>query len=215
MSVAGLALLAAGCGDDGLQQVKFDADEYIAGVQYRDALGLVKRLAAFRDEIDASQPERWEEIRARWLGTVEGRFAEYEEAKISGWLPLEEDGINVIQGLAIGKGVYYHFEDLRLEEDGAAAVGIMEVVPGYEEHRFRGLPPGTKVYFLGAPLSQLQTLVLGISGEEQALQVPASVRLEWRFRWYEAIDVYPGGWAVEAIRVLEDRTEMTEIRRVF
>ena len=36
------------------------------------------------------------------------------EAKTSGLLPLEADGINVIQGLAIGKGVFYRFEEMQV-----------------------------------------------------------------------------------------------------
>ena len=210
-----VAMGTGSCGDRHAARLPVDADEYIAAVQYHDATGLIKRMATFRAELLAVPREGWPDVRARHLALAEARIDSYEQAKSTGRLPMVDDGIDLIQGLAIGKGIYYRFDEVRLEEGGVHAVGILEVIPDYDPRRLRGLPRGTRIYLMGDPLGTLETLKLGTDPEEQTVRVVETIRLEWRFAWFEATDVYPDGWAVESIRPVPDGVQMTELRRVF
>jgi len=210
-----LTLLLAGCAPGREARVRDDADEYISGVQYHDAVGLIKRSAPFRAALEASDPQTWPAVREEYLARAEQRLADFEEVKRTGQLPMETDGIDLIQGLAIGKGIYYLLHDVRLEENGTRAVGIMDVTPDYSEQRLRGLPEGTRVYFMGEPFGTLESVELGASDEERSLRVVQTVQLEWTFRWFDAVDVYPEGWAVESIRPVPGSAVMTDFRGVF
>jgi hypothetical protein len=203
-----LLLCCLGCADPRLERVRQDSDEYIVGVQYEDAQGLVKRQAPFREAIAASPREEWETVRESHEEQAAARFAAYEEAKVSGQLPLGDDGVVLLQALAVGKGVYYAFEDLHLEEDGARLVARMVVRLDYSPHRFEPFPAGTKLFLLGEPLGTLHTVTVG-----EALPAPLTlleeIELEWRLRWYEAEDVYPEGWAVESVRPVPGSARFT------
>jgi hypothetical protein len=210
-----LLLLPGGCAPGRDARVRDDADEYIAGVQYHDAVGLIKRSAPFRAALEKGRPEDWPSIREEFLARAQERLAQFEEAKRTGMLPMEEDGIDLIQGLAIGKGIFYRFDGIRVTDDGTRAVGVMDVTPDYGEHRLRGLPEGTRVYFMGEPFGTLTSVKLGESDEERSLRVVQSVQLEWSFRWFDAVDVYPEGWAVASIRPVPGSAVMTDLQGVF
>jgi hypothetical protein len=188
--------------------VRQDTDEYIVGVQYEDAQGLVKRQAPFRTEIASRPREEWNAIRERYEEQALARFAAYEEAKSSGRLPLRDDGVVLLQALAVGKGVHYAFEELRLEEDGSRVVGKMVVSLDYSPHRFEPFPAGTKIFLLGEPLGTLHTVTVGEAPPEP-LTLVERVELEWRLAWYEAEDVYPEGWAVESVRAMPGGVRFT------
>jgi len=162
--------------------VPADADEYIRGIQYADPPGVLKRLAPFREEIATRPPEEWPAIRERYIELVQQRLADYQEAKATGQLALSEDGISLVQGLALGKGIYYRFTDLQPTDDPGKLVGTMEARPDYSPGRFEVLPFGTRVYLLV---------------------------------WFDELDVYPAGWAVESIRPLPDRIKFDDLTRVF
>lgn len=210
-----LLLLLAACGDPRIPQVARDADAYVRGVQYRDALGLIKYQAVFREAIATHPREEWEVLRERSEQEAQRRFAQYDEAKVTGALPVAPDGIDLIQGLAIGKGIFYSLGEPHLEEEGETATAVMTVRPDYAPHRFDGLPPGTRVYLMGEPLGALHTVTVGGEPAEQTLRVVGEIRLEWRFRWFDGMDVYPGAWAVESIRPVPGGVGFTELRRVF
>jgi hypothetical protein len=214
-AAAALGLALAGCGDPRAGRAARDADDYIAGIQYRDAAGLIKRMAPFRAELREAAAGDRDAVRARWIARAEERFAAYDAAQATGVLPLAEDGIDLVQGLAIGKGIFYRLGEVRLEERGARAVGRMEVIPDYAEHRLRGLPPGTRVYVMGKPLGTLETITLGASAEPRSVTAVSRITLEWRFAWFDGVDVYPDGWAVESIRPVPGTVEWTELRRAF
>lgn len=215
LSLLPLLLLLGSCAPGRDARIRDDADEYIAGVQYHDAVGLIKRSAPFRAALESSRPEDWPSVREEFLARVRERLEEFEEAKRTGTLPMREDGIDLIQGLAIGKGIFYRFGEIRLSDGGAQAAGVMDVTPDYGAHRLRGLPEGTRVYFMGEPFGTLTSVVLGESDQERTLRVVQSVQLEWSFRWFDAVDVYPEGWAVESIRPVPGSAVMTDLRGVF
>jgi len=208
-------LIGAGCGDARLDRVPVDADEYIRGIQYADPPGVLKRLAPFRAEIATRPPEEWPAIRERYTELVQQRLADYEEAKATGQLVLSEDGISLVQGLALGKGIYYRFTDLQPTDDPSKLVGTMEALPDYSPGRFEVLPFGTRVYLLGEPLGTLRTVTLGDDPEARTLRVVGRAEIEWRLVWFDELDVYPAGWAVESIRPLPDRFEFNDLTRVF
>ena len=208
-----ILLLTAACVPERTSRIPVDADEYVSAIQYRDATSLMKRTAAFRRELAETPSSGWPSVRERHLEATELRLAAYDDAKITGRLPLAPDGIDLIQGLAIGKGIYYRFEEIRVEESAARAVGVMEVTPDYGPHRTRGLPEGTRVYLMGEPFGTIETVLLGEEVQEPTVRVVLHVRLEWRFVWFEAVDVYPEGWAVESVRVLPETVEMIDLQR--
>ena len=114
-------------------------------------------------------------------------------------------GIALLQALAVGKGVYYVFEDTQIEDGGTSATAHMVVNVDYSAHQFESLPLDTRVFLVGEPLGTVQVVTVGIL-PAQPLQVLESIVLEWRLTWYPAVDVYPEGWTVDSIRPLAERT---------
>jgi len=200
-----LLLLLSACADPRLARTREDTDEYIIGVQYEDVRGLVKRIGPFRAALDEGPQEEWSSIREHYESAITAAFATYEDAKTSGRFPVQDDGIALLQALAVGKGVYYAFEDIQLADDGASATALMVVNLDYSSHQFDSLPLNTKVFLVGEPLGTVQVVTVGILPAEP-LQVLESVVLEWRLTWYPAMDVYPEGWCVDSIRPLAERT---------
>ncbi len=199
-----LLLLISACVNPREERIREDTDEYIIGVQYEDTRGLVKRMGPFRAEIASRPQEEWTSIRDRYEQAVTAAFAAYEDAKTSGSFPLDDDGIALLQALAVGKGVYYVFEDTQIEDGGASATAPMVVTLDYSAHQFDSLPLDTKVFLVGEPLGTVQVVTVGIL-PDQPLQVLESIVLEWRLTWYPAVDVYPAGWSVDSIRPLPER----------
>lgn len=199
-----LLLLLSACVDPRQARSREDTDQYIIDVQYEDTRGLVKRMGPFRAEIEHRPPEEWTSIRERYESVITAAFASYEEAKTSGSFPVEDDGIALLQALAVGKGVYYAFEDVQLAEDGATAIALMVVNLDYSPQQFDSLPLDTKVFLVGEPLGTVQVVTVGIL-PAQPLQVLQSIVLEWRLTWYPAMDVYPEGWSVDSIRPMAER----------
>ena len=121
-----------------------------------------------------------------------------------------------IQGLALGKGIYYRFEETRADDDdGGRALGILGALPDYSARRIDDFPDGTRVYLMGEPIGILHSVTVRQGTEERTLRVVHRAILEWRFVWFDERDVYPAGWAVESIRPVEGRTEFTDLTGVF
>ncbi len=200
-----LLLLMSACVNPREARIRDDTDKYIIGVQYEDTRGLVKRTGPFRAEIGSSPQEEWASIRNRYEQVATAAFAAYEDAKTGGNFPLHDDGIALLQALAVGKGVYYVFEDIQIDDGGASATARMVVNLDYSAHQFESLPLDTKVFLVGEPLGTVQVVTVGIL-PAQPLPVLESIVLEWRLTWYPAVDVYPEGWSVDSIRPLPERT---------
>ncbi len=199
--------LFASCGDPRLAQIPEDADEYIVGIQYEDYRGLVKRLGAFRAALAETPAEEWDALREKHEEQVIARYADYEQAKKSGRFSLEDDGIALLQALAVGKGVYYRFHEILPDESGDTVTAHMEVKLDYTPQKFRSLPAGTKVFVMTEPPGSIHVVTVGEPVPEE-LRVVGALDLEWRLRWYEAVDVYPEGWAVESIRIRPETLQL-------
>ena len=158
-----LLLLAAACANPGDARLREDTDEYIIGVQYEDSRGLVKRMGPFRAEIATRPQGEWTSIRERYELGISAAFAAYEDAKESGNFPIHEDGVALLQALAVGKGVYYAFEDIQILDGGASATARMLVNLDYSQHQFDKLPQGTRVFLVGEPLGTVEVVTVGIA----------------------------------------------------
>lgn len=200
-----LLLLMSACANPREARIREDTDEYIVGVQYEDTRAVVKRMAPFRAEIGSHPQDDWTSIRERYEQAATAAFAAYEDAKTSGSFPVQDDGIALLQALSVGKGVYYAFEDVQIENGGASATARMVVNLDYSPQKFGSLPLDTKIFLVGDPLGTVEMVVVGVL-PAQPLQVLESIALEWRLTWYAAVDVYPGGWSVDSIRPLPERT---------
>ena len=209
-----LALLASGCPDPKLEVITEQADEYIRGIQYADPPDVLRRLAAFRQEIASRPQSEWPEIRERYIDLVKSRFADYDSAKTSGEMAIHDDGISLIRALALGKGIFYGFEEVRLR-DGARAVGVMTAVPDYSPRRFELMPSRATVYLMGEPLGAIHAVTLGKDPEERTLRVVTHVAIEWNLVWFDQVDIYPEGWAVESVLPITERFEFSDLTRAF
>jgi hypothetical protein len=207
--LAAVALgMSGACSDARLSQVREDTDKYIRGIQYEDARSLVKHMGAFRAAAEGAAPEDWPELERQYEARARERFAEYEEAKATEVLPLDEDGITLLKALAIGKGVYYAFEEVHVEGE-REALGTMVVNIDYSSHRFDAFPRGTRIFFMGDPLGTLRTVTVGEPGP--GVRVISRIRLEWRLVWFPGRDVYPAGWSVESIRARAGSVEFLHL----
>ena len=198
----------ASCADPRLGQIADDVDEYIVGVQYEDYRGLVKHMGPFRAAIAETPPEHWQSVGEDYEEQVVARFADYEQAKQSGRFSLDDDGIALLQALAVGKGIYYQLREILLDESGETATATMEVKLDYGPHRFEPFPTGTKVFVMKEPLGSLHVIMVGEPVAEPLRRVE-TIELAWRLRWYPAVDVYPEGWAVESIQARAETVQFT------
>jgi hypothetical protein len=199
-AAAAVAALAAACGQNE-SDVRRTLDEYIRAVQAADGARLSRFSAEFQE---ASHTLHGAELHAALEGFIhrtEERLAAYEQAKKTGSLDLGADGVSLIKGLGLGRGVFYLVRDVAPEEGSRDRVRArMEVNLAYDFVPFEDYPEGTIIYLMGMPCGRLLAPVRG-KGKGDKLEVLAQVILDCRLE--RALDPeHPTGWVVRSLGVV-------------
>ena len=194
------AALAASCGQSE-SGVRRTLDEYIRAVQGADGARLSRFSADFQDSARDLHGAQLHAALEQFTRHTEERLAAYEGAKKTGTLDLSADGVSLIKGLGLGRGVFYMVRDVAPEEGSRDRVRArMEVNLAYDFVPFEDYQEGTIIYLMGMPFGRLLAPVRG-KGKGGKLEVLAQVALDCRLE--RALDPeHPTGWVVRSLEAL-------------
>ena len=193
-AAATLALLAAGCGT-GQYEIRRSLEEYLHAVQGADPAKLAPYSAEYADLARAAQQGAAAPALETFTRLTELRLAAYEAAKVSGTLELGPDGIGLIKGLGMGRGVFYQIRDTEIAGERASL--RLEVNLGYGFHPFESYPEGTTIYLMGMPVGRF----LGpVRGTEAGKKLDVLGGLELVCALERDPDAgHPTGWRVRSL----------------
>jgi hypothetical protein len=200
-TVAACLLLAAGLLAGCLETewgVRRTLEAYLDAVHKADVQALsrlsVEYLDLTRGKPESERRGAYEEFERR----ASQRLAAYEAAKETGQLDLGADGVGLIKGMMLGRGVFYQLRDLKEEADRARV--RIEVNLGYNFVPFENYAEGTRIFMMGMPVGRLIGPVRG-QNAGQKIEVLARLELEVDFQRDREKD-HPTGWRVRSFSVV-------------
>lgn len=174
---------------------------YLRAVQERDTVTLLDLAAAYvLEQRDTPEPDQ-EALQRRYEAMVDARYEGWMADRDEGRLQLDPDGIALIRALKLGRGAYYETVASGRTSPERAFL-VHEVRLAYRSIDLSGLPAGTTIYLLGAPLGTVHHPVIG-------KHEPAGRRLLDRLwiRW-DLVQV-DDRWLVESVGADPDRPPLT------
>jgi hypothetical protein len=149
-------------------------EAFIEAVQTEDARSLSCLLAGLQsDALGVGETDRKAAL-ADWLAD---RLHGYTEGRDVGWVEPRDDGVALVRLLALGRGTFYEVPDVELLSGGAVRAR-MRLRFGYASTDLSGFPPGTTLYFCGAPPGRVEAVRVPERGEVRA-RVLESLALDW------------------------------------
>lgn len=173
-------------------------DFYVGAVQSSDAARLATFSAEYQDAARGLDPPAARAALDAFILRTEARLAAYEAAKTTGQLELGPDGVGLIKGLVLGRGVFFLLREVAVEGDRARV--RMEVSTQYNYVPFENYAEGTRIFLMGMPLGRLLGPVRGERKGEK-IEVLAQVDIEWQIE--PALDPkHPTGWVVRSVEAV-------------
>jgi len=200
------AVLLAGCLETEWG-VRRTLEGYLDAVHKADAVSLSRLSVEHLQAVNGKSASEAKVASDEFAWRTSQRLATYEAAKESGQLQLGPDGVGLIKGLMLGRGVFYQLRDLKTDEDRARA--RIEVNLGYNFVPFENYAEGTRIFMMGVPVGRLIGPVRGQNAGEK-VEVLARVDLDVEFERAKERN-HPTGWRVRAFMVVPGSAQPGEI----
>lgn len=187
--------------------VRRTLEAYLDAVHKADAETLARLSVEHLQMVSGKSPSEAKAASEEFAWRTAQRLSAYEAAKESGQLQIQADGIGLIKGLMLGRGVFYQLRDLKREENRARA--RIEANLGYNFVPFENYAEGTRIFMMGMPVGRLIGPVRG-QDVGRKIEVLARVALDVEFERAKEQD-HPTGWRVRAFTVVPGSAQPGEI----
>jgi hypothetical protein len=207
-----IVLGLAGCGPAG-PTAQETIESFVEAVQSQDldALYCLMAGASQAEELGKDDLER----RAGFESWALALYESYLRGRDEGWVDLDPQGLALVKLFALGRGTFFVHTVSRSTGPDVRVIRS-EVRFGYANVDLSVFSPGTTFYVCGPPVGRVHAIRVPAEPEEIAVEVLATVQLEWTL-----LRTPPGGgacngrWAVASLSWVEDSVQSTEVTWVF